>query len=37
MNERKSVVVKTAGPGINRLCAKHAKPDPDTDNVVSYV
>lgn len=33
----KMLVVKTGGPGINRLCAKHAKPDPDADNVVSYV
>ena len=31
------LVVKTGGPGINRLCANHAKLDPDIDNVVSYV
>ena len=37
MNERAILVVKTGGPGIDRLCANHAKLDPDIDNVVSYV
>ena len=37
MNEREILVVKTGGPGINRLSANHAKLDPDIDNVVSYV
>ena len=37
MNEREILVVKTGRPGINGLCARHAKLDPDADNVVSYV